>query len=190
MIPYVFCYGYTASVYFATPRCCPRPAGDVTCGVVCSPSYTAEIQMLMNSKILLALKVLNKGLGPCMQTGCIKFFKILFNWRLITLQYCGGFCHTLTWISHGYTCVPHPEPPSHLPPHPIPQGHPSALALSALAHASNLDWWPISHMVIYVFQCYPLKSSHPHLLPQSPTVFSYICVSFFVSHIGSLLPSF
>ena len=22
------------------------------------------------------------------------------------LQYCSGFCHTLTWISHGCTCVP------------------------------------------------------------------------------------
>ena len=53
------------------------------------------------------------------------FFKfIYFNWRLITLQH-GCFCHTFTWISHGCTCVPHPEPPSHLPPHPIPQGHPS-----------------------------------------------------------------
>ena len=39
------------------------------------------------------------------------FFCKLFNWRLITLQYCSGFCHTLTWISHGCTCVPHPEPP-------------------------------------------------------------------------------
>ena len=40
------------------------------------------------------------------------FFLInYFNWRLITLQYCSGFCHTLTWISHGCTCVPHPEPP-------------------------------------------------------------------------------
>ena len=28
-----------------------------------------------------------------------------FNWGLITLQYCSGFCHTLTWISHGCTCV-------------------------------------------------------------------------------------
>ena len=36
---------------------------------------------------------------------------IYFNWRLITLHYCGGFCHTLTRISHGCTCVPHPEPP-------------------------------------------------------------------------------
>ena len=54
------------------------------------------------------------------------FFKIYFNYSLITLQYCGGFCHTFTRISHGCTCVPHPELPSHLPPHPIPQGHPSA----------------------------------------------------------------
>ena len=41
---------------------------------------------------------------------------IYFNWRLITLQYCDGFCHTLIWISHGCTCVPHPEtPPTSLP---------------------------------------------------------------------------
>ena len=33
---------------------------------------------------------------------------------LITLQYCSGFCHTLTWISHGCTCVPHPESPSQI----------------------------------------------------------------------------
>ena len=33
---------------------------------------------------------------------------IFISWRLTTLQYCSGFCHTLTWISHGFTCVPHP----------------------------------------------------------------------------------
>ena len=52
---------------------------------------------------------------------CHTFFLILFffiSWRLITLQYCSGFCHTLTWISHGFTCVPHPHPTSHLPLHP------------------------------------------------------------------------
>ena len=44
------------------------------------------------------------------------FFSFIFiSWRLITLQYCSGFCHTLTWISHGFTCIPHPDPPSHLP---------------------------------------------------------------------------
>ena len=48
------------------------------------------------------------------------FFSFIFiSWRLITLQYCSGFCHTLTWVSHGFTCVPHPDCPSHLPPRPI-----------------------------------------------------------------------
>ena len=32
------------------------------------------------------------------------------------------------------------NPLSHLPAHPIPQGHPSAPALSTLFQASNLDW--------------------------------------------------
>ena len=61
----------------------------------------------------------------------ILFFSIIFiSWRPITLQYCSGFCHTLTWISHGFTCIPHPDPPSHLPFHPIPLGLPSAPAPS------------------------------------------------------------
>ena len=62
------------------------------------------------------------------------FFSLFyFNWRLITLQYCGDFCYTFTWISHGYTRVPHPDPPSHLPPIPslsvIPVHRPRALCL-------------------------------------------------------------
>ena len=68
------------------------------------------------------------------------------------------------WV---YMC-PHLDPPSHLPPHPIPQSHPTAPALSTLSHACNLDWWSVSHMIIYMFQCYSLRSSHPRLLPQSP----------------------
>ena len=67
------------------------------------------------------------------------FFPFIFiSWRLITLQYCSGFCHTLTGISHGFTCVPHPDPPSHLPRHPISLGLPSAPGLSTcLMHP---DW--------------------------------------------------
>ena len=93
---------------------------------------------------------------------------IYFNWELIASQYCSCFCCILTWIHHGCTCVPHPETPSHLPPHPIPLGHPSVPALSTLSHASNLDWRSVSHVIVYMFQCYSLKSSHSHLLPQSP----------------------
>ena len=63
------------------------------------------------------------------------------------------------------------------PPHPILLGCPSAPALSALSHASNLDWRSISYMVIYMFQCYSLKSSQPHLLPLSPKVCSsHLCL--------------
>ena len=57
----------------------------------------------------------------------IIFFSFIFiSWRLITLQYCSGFCHTLTWISHGVTWFPHPDPPSHLPLYPIPLSLPRA----------------------------------------------------------------
>ena len=57
----------------------------------------------------------------------LDFFSFIFiSWRLITLQYCSGFCHTLTSISHGFTCIPHPNPPSHLRLYPIPLGLPSA----------------------------------------------------------------
>ena len=73
------------------------------------------------------------------------------------------FCHTLTWIWNGCTCVLHPEPPSHLPP------HPSAPAPSILYDASNLDWWFVSHMIIYMFQCHSPISSCPLPLPQSPS---------------------
>ena len=44
------------------------------------------------------------------------FFPFIFiSWRLITLEYCSGFCHTLTWISHGFTCFPCPDPLFRLP---------------------------------------------------------------------------
>ena len=44
----------------------------------------------------------------------------------------------MTRISHGFTCVVHPDPPSRLPLHPIPLGLPSAPALSTcLMHMMN-----------------------------------------------------
>ena len=53
-------------------------------------------------------------------------FYFFISCRLITLQYCSGFCHTLTRIIYGFTCIPHPDPPSHLPLRWIPLGLPSA----------------------------------------------------------------
>ena len=97
------------------------------------------------------------------------FIYLLFFFFYFTILY--WFCHTSTWIHHGYTRVPNPEPPSHLPPHTIPLGHPSAPAPSILYHASNLDWRFISH-ILYMFQCHSPKSSHPCPLPQRPKDYS------------------
>ena len=65
---------------------------------------------------------------------------------------------------------PYPKPSFHYPLQPIPLHCPKALTLSALLHALNLHWSSILHMVIYMFQCYSLKSSHPHLFLHSPKV--------------------
>ena len=67
----------------------------------------------------------------------IFFSFILISWRLTSLQYCSGSCHTLTWISHGFTCALHPDLPSHIPLSPIPLGLPNTPALSTcLMHSS------------------------------------------------------
>ena len=72
---------------------------------------------------------------------CFCFYFTILYW----------FCHTSTCIRHGCICVPHPEPPSHLPPHTIPLGRPSAPAPSFLYPASNLDQRFVSYMILYMF---------------------------------------
>ena len=62
---------------------------------------------------------LYKAMEKHCQTGAglpLFFFFIFFiSWRLIILQYCSHFCHTLTRISHDFTYIPHHDHPSHLP---------------------------------------------------------------------------
>ena len=43
--------------------------------------------------------------APSPQPGFIKKV-FIFNWMIIALQYCVGFCHVSTWITHRYTYVP------------------------------------------------------------------------------------
>ena len=78
---------------------------------------------------------LRKWTGVSCITGRFFFFLnyiyLFIYWRLITLQYCSEFCHTLKWISHGFTCILHPDPLSHLPLPLIPLGLPSAPGLSS-----------------------------------------------------------
>ena len=94
------------------------------------------------------------------------FFKFYF----LTLQYCIGFAIYQNESTTGIHVFPilSPPPSSLPPPHTIPLGRSSAPAPSIQYPASNLDWWLISYMVLYMFQCHSPKSSHPLPLPQSP----------------------
>ena len=117
---------------------------------------------------------------------CFYFYFILFF--NFTILY--WFCHISKWIHHRYTCVPHTEPSSLLPPRTIPLGHPTAPAPSIQYCASNLDWRFISDMILYMFQCH--SPNHPtlSLSHRVQKTVLYISVSFAVSYTGLLLPSF
>ena len=66
------------------------------------------------------------------------FFPFIFiSWSLITLQYCSGFCHTLTWISHGFTCIPHPDPP-----HPSGSSQCTSPEHLYVVYTRMLSWFP------------------------------------------------
>ena len=79
---------------------------------------------LGNSKITGSFKASGRNLaaGSAVRTrgsGCKR--KCCWKHWLISLQYC-GFCCPLTRSATGTHVSPHPESPSHLPPHPIPLG--------------------------------------------------------------------
>ena len=76
----------------------------------------------------------------------------------------------LPWIMHRCTCVPPSWTPFHLLPHPILLGCSRVPGLSALLHAWNLHWSSVLCMVMYMSQCWSLRSSPPRRLPQSPKV--------------------
>ena len=60
-----------------------------------------------------------------------------------------------------------------------PSGSSQCTRSEHLSHASNLGWLSVSPLIIYMFRCCSLETSHPHLLPQSPKVCSiYLCLFF------------
>ena len=110
----------------------------------------------------------------------IYFFSFIFiSWRLNTLQYFSGFWPYIDmnqpWI---YMCSPYWSP---LPP-PSPSDPSGSLQCTSpehLSHASNLGWWSVSPLIVYLFQCCSIRTSHPWLLPQSPKVYSvHLCLFF------------
>ena len=68
-----------------------------------------------------------------------RFSHCFFLFFYVTILY--WFCHTLTWIHHGCTCVPHPEPPSHLPTSIAFSSCPPATLSWDLSMAKTHDAW-------------------------------------------------
>ena len=56
--------------------------------------------------------------------------------------------------------LPPPSPPA-------PSRSSQSTRSERLSHASNLGWWSVSPLIVYIFRCCSLETSHPCLLPQS-----------------------
>ena len=75
---------------------------------------------------------------------------------------CSEFCHTLEWNSHGFTCVPHPDPPSHLPLHqkvPVSWKNMSYSKISSVQSLSGVWLLPCSNSCPLTQWCHPTISS-------------------------------
>ena len=104
------------------------------------------------------------------------FISFLFiSWRRITLQYHTGFLPYIDmnqpWIYMYSTSRSLLLPPS--PPH--PSGSSQCTSPEHLSHASNLGWWSVSPLIVYLFQCCSLWTSHPRLLKEESK--SLFCTS-------------
>ena len=88
-----------------------------------------------------------------LQRDCVIFLTSMFN-----LQCCVGFCHTTPWSRHGCTYVPSPmsSPPSH--PRRIPLGYHRAPGWAPCVIQRLLTSY-LSHLVVFICQCYALNSS-------------------------------
>ena len=62
-------------------------------------------------------------LRTCSALPLLKRTFFFFFLIIIIFLICSEFCHTLKWNVLEFTCLPHPDPPSHLPLHPLPPGH-------------------------------------------------------------------
>ena len=126
--------------------------------------------------------------GNSILGGIFKFLCI-FNWRIIALQYCVGFCHTDINMNQPEVYIrPLPlKPPSHHPPHPTPLGCHRALVCS-MHQTANFHWLSTSHTVMDPFPCYSLKSSL--LPPLCPWVCPQVRASIAALQTGPSAPSF
>jgi len=95
------------------------------------------------------------------------FYFVLFYFIFFTLQYCISFAvhqHESATGVHMFPILNLLPPPSLY----HPSGSSQCTSPEHPVSCIDLDWWFISHMMLYMFQCHSPKSSHLLPLPQSP----------------------
>ena len=119
-----------------------------------------------------------------------KSYDFFFNFTLFYFTILYWFCRTSTWIHHGCTRVPNPEPP--LPP-PSPS-HPCG------SSQCNSPEHPVSCIkpglaIRFTYDILHVSMPFSQVIPPLPScrdqkTVLYICVSFAVSHTGLSFPIF
>ena len=104
------------------------------------------------------------------------FFPFIFiSLRLINLQYCSGFCHTLTWISHGFTCISHPNPPSHI------LSKEKQITSPGWMHETSAWGWCTGNLFYvswgFLIFFFPLEYSYFTMLVSHSSCFAYYCIT-------------
>ena len=114
----------------------------------------------------------------------LKLFSHLFllveSWLLYNIV----VVFAIHWHESAMDLQVFPSPSTLPPPSPShPSGSSQCTSPEHLSHASNLGWWSVSPLIVYLFQCYSLRTSHPCLLPQSPKVCSvHLCLFFCLAY--------
>ena len=135
---------------------------------------------------------LSFGYLGCFYLLAILFFNlfIYYNWRLITLQYCGGFAIHEYDPPRLYTCsqswTPLPPPSAY-----HPSG--SSQCTSPKHPVSYIELGLVNRFHIWYYTCFnAILPNHPtlSLSHRVQKTVLYISVSFAVSYTGLLLPSF
>ena len=112
----------------------------------------------------------------------VSFKFIYFNWRIITLHYCDGFCYTSTWISHRYTRVP---PPSWTPFPPPSLSYPSRLSQSTGFVCPALCK-ELSLVICFTYGNVYVSKLFSQIIPPSPSATE--SESLFFTSVSPLLP--
>ena len=132
------------------------------------------VSLVMSCIYLIVSMVVNDFLKNC----------IYSNWRIVTLQYCDGFCHISVWISHRYTCI-HVSPPSWTRFSPPSPPHPSRLSQST-DFGCSASYIKLALVIYFTYPKVYVSMLFFQIIPPSPSPTESI--SLFFTSVSSLPP--